>query len=109
MRVSIPLDEITDFESFHAVFARQLKFFDGYGANLDAWIDCMSDWTTAGEEGLMELEIPEGDDLILVLAQAEDFCTRLAPVAAALWDCTAEVNARFADTEFEGRVLLELA
>jgi hypothetical protein len=29
--------------SFHDVFGRTLKLFDGYGRNMNAWIDCMRD------------------------------------------------------------------
>ena len=34
--------QITDWDSFHDVFARACGFPDFYGRNLNAWIDCMT-------------------------------------------------------------------
>lgn len=35
---------ITNWETFHTVFAKDFNFPDYYGRNMDAWIDCMDDF-----------------------------------------------------------------
>jgi RNAse (barnase) inhibitor barstar len=40
---TIDAQEISDWESFHDVFAKQFNFPAYYGRNMDAWNDCMSD------------------------------------------------------------------
>jgi RNAse (barnase) inhibitor barstar len=40
--VSIPVDLITDWPSFHDVFKQALGFPDFYGRNMNAWIDCLT-------------------------------------------------------------------
>jgi hypothetical protein len=42
MLVRIDATSIRDWNSFHAVFKQAMGFPDFYGANMDAWIDCMS-------------------------------------------------------------------
>lgn len=42
-QVNINAAEITDFETFHEVFQRELGFPEFYGHNMDAWIECMSE------------------------------------------------------------------
>jgi len=37
-----------DWETFHDEFQEKMGFFDGYGRNMDAWIDCMGDMYTNG-------------------------------------------------------------
>jgi len=40
--VRVDCDRITDWESFHSVFADVFGFPNFYGRNMNAWIDCMS-------------------------------------------------------------------
>ncbi len=40
--VRLDCDRITDWESFHSLFAEVFGFPDFYGRNMNAWIDCMS-------------------------------------------------------------------
>ena len=40
--VRMDCDRITDWESFHSLFAEVFGFPDFYGRNMNAWIDCMS-------------------------------------------------------------------
>jgi hypothetical protein len=42
MIVRIDTRLITDWASFHDVFARSFGFPDYYGRNMDAWNDCMT-------------------------------------------------------------------
>tara|TARA_R110000868_G_scaffold306510_3_gene567747 strand:- start:1919 stop:2212 length:294 start_codon:yes stop_codon:yes gene_type:complete len=37
--------KLTDWNSFHSEFKRELEFPDYYGENMNAWIDCIDDLT----------------------------------------------------------------
>src|SRR3984957_5737806 len=41
--VKLDMRHITDWDTFHAVFAKAFGFPDFYGRNMNAWIDCMTD------------------------------------------------------------------
>jgi RNAse (barnase) inhibitor barstar len=56
---------IIDWHSFHDEFQRAFRFFDGYGRNLDAWIDCMTD--LHGPNSLSGLVLPFGEPIEIVL------------------------------------------
>ena len=43
-RINVNGAAIVDWDSFHDEFQRAFRFFDGYGRNGDAWIDCMTDY-----------------------------------------------------------------
>ncbi len=93
--VRIPTAEITDWPTFHDVFARIFGFPNFYGRNMDPWIDCM---TCADdlEEGLIaaDLVVPEGDVLTLELGTLGDFAERCPEQYAAVVECAAFVNYR---------------
>jgi RNAse (barnase) inhibitor barstar len=58
--VRLDCDRITDWESFHAVFAEVFGFPSFYGRNMDAWIDCMS-YLDKPEVGMSTVQsLPEG-------------------------------------------------
>ena len=104
-RVRVDTDAIHDWTSFHAEFQRALGFPGFYGANMNAWIDCMSYLrdpaagmaaVTLGTEEFLELEIPA----------AADFRKRLPEIADALWDCTGFVNRRYTDVGESPAILL---
>jgi len=40
--VTVPVEKITDWPSFHDVFHETLGFPKFYGRNMNAWIDCMT-------------------------------------------------------------------
>lgn len=89
----IDLREVTDWKSFHDVFATELKFFDGYGRNMDAWIDCMTDFH--GEHSLSGHHLPAGDPIVLELQHTEDFIKRCPEIFLELANCAAFVNCRY--------------
>ena len=89
----IETSQIRDWDSFHDVFQDALKFFEGYGRNMDAWIDCMSDFH--GDTALSNHQLPEGESIALVLRDAEDFRKRCPEIANELFDCAAFVNRRY--------------
>ena len=105
-RIEIDSREIRDKGTFHSVFRRDLKFFGGYGRNMDAWIDCMTD--LHGPTALSELHLPEEEGIEIVLAEAEDFSKRCPSLFLALMECTAFVNQRYRDRGSAVRVSLIL-
>jgi hypothetical protein len=88
---------ITDWPSFHDEFRRALGFPDFYGANLDAWIDCMSYLRDDGAAGMASLTLGPEEVLLLELPGAEEWRQRVPEIAEALWDCAAVVNRRCAE------------
>jgi hypothetical protein len=60
---------ITDFKSFHQEFKSKLGFFEGYGNNMDAWIDCMRD--IHDDTKMSQLLLPNDTGLILNISDAE--------------------------------------
>lgn len=90
--VEIRASTISDWESFHDVFAAALGFPEFYGRNMNAWIDCL---TYADEDdGMRSIVVPPGDVLTLQLAGATEFAARCPEQYAAVVECSAFVNWR---------------
>ena len=86
------MNEITDWKSFHDVFAAALGFPEFYGRNMDAWIDCL---TYADEaDGMRSFTVSPGDLLTLRLDDAGAFAVRCPEQFAAVVECSAFVNWR---------------
>lgn len=86
--VRIDCDRITDWQSFHAVFAAALSFPAYYGCNMNAWIDVMSDADVVAPHA-------ERGVLVLDLAGAAGLRTRLPDIWSGLVECTLFVNSRW--------------
>ena len=84
---------ITDWSSFHAVFAKAFGFPDFYGRNMDAWIDCMSSLDDPGE-GMSKVHCALGGVLTLQLTNVKSFKLRCPEQYAAIVECSAFVNWR---------------
>ena len=69
--VEIDLTSVHDHDSLHAEFARALGFPDFYGRNMRAWEDVMSDPSKPGVAGMTTVQVPAGEDLLLVVRGAE--------------------------------------
>lgn len=91
--IEIPVDKITDWESFHDVFQRALGFPSFYGRNMDAWIDCLTSVDRAAD-GLTTVTVLPGEILILEIGDPLNFRNRCPEQYAALIDCSAFVNFR---------------
>lgn len=93
--VAVPIERITDWESFHDVFADVLGFPDYYGRNLDAWIDCLT-YADDADAGMIDsaLIARDGDILTLQLGSLGDFAERCSEQYDALLDCSSFVNWR---------------
>lgn len=94
MVVRIDTRRIIDWDSFHAVFAETFGFVEGYGNNMNAWIDCMTWLDDAPEESLSKVTCPKGEVVVLQLEHAADFALREPAIFEELLDCTAFVNWR---------------
>jgi hypothetical protein len=93
--VTIPVSQITDWDSFHDIFADVLGFPGFYGRNMNAWIDCLT--YRDEDDGMASVQVPDGDVLTLQLDEGQAFKTRCPEQYAALIECSAFVNWRRID------------
>jgi RNAse (barnase) inhibitor barstar len=93
-RVRLETAQIHDWESFHRVFKETFGFPNFYGANMDAWIDCMSSITNP-DEGMSEITVNVGEVLVLEVSETESFKQRCPEQFLALVECAAFVNRRY--------------
>jgi RNAse (barnase) inhibitor barstar len=64
--VRLDAPRLTDWDSFHTVFASTFGFPDFYGRNINAWIDCMTS-LDAPEDGLTTVHGTESDPVVLYM------------------------------------------
>lgn len=106
MKYSAQVDgsTISDWESFHDEFQKQLGFFDGYGRNMDAWNDCMRDMHTNGEyKSLTKFDLNDGDSFTLVVTNAAPWKRRAKEVFSAFEDSASFCNAEESHFDVEIR------
>ncbi|MEM8850509.1 MAG: barstar family protein [Pseudomonadota bacterium] len=60
---------MTSKEGFHRTFADALGFPDFYGANMDAWLDCMS-CIDHPASGMSSIHVPPGGRLVVRIDNA---------------------------------------
>ena len=89
--VKIPVSEISDWESFHTVFARVLGFPAFYGRNMNAWVDCMES-IDSPSHGMTSVHAPEGGMLVMDLGVCTEFAQRCPEQYEAILDSTGFVN-----------------
>jgi hypothetical protein len=94
--IEIPVSRITDWESFHDVWASTLGFPSFYGRNMDAWIDCLT-YVDEGD-GMSNVVVADGDVLTLRLDEGKAFRDRCPDLYAATVECAAFVNWRRLET-----------
>jgi hypothetical protein len=88
--VKIQTKRITDWNSFHLVFAETMGFPDFYGRNMNAWIDCMS----SVNDGMTRFTVAPGELFDLEIADTKDFAQRLPEIFQAFIESAAFVNWR---------------
>jgi hypothetical protein len=91
----IPIDtrRISDWDTFHDVFADVFGFPDFYGRNMNAWIDCLTSLDEP-HDGMMKVHVAPGQVVALQLEHVGDFSSRCPEQYAALVECSAFVNWR---------------
>ena len=104
--VAIDLTTVHDWDSFHDAFARALGFPEFYGRNMNAWEDALSDLSKPGLPGMTTVQVPLGEQLVLVLTGAAEFAREHPEIFTALIDSTAHVNRLKVTIEGATRVLL---
>ena len=95
--VVVDLAEIVDWPSFHAVFKEKMGFPDFYGANMSAWVDCMT-YLDAPEDGMSKVHAPSSGVLVLALESVADFKKRCPEIFDVLVSSAAFVNWRRLET-----------
>jgi hypothetical protein len=96
---------IRDEASFHEECQRVLGFLSSYGANWNAWIDCLSYVDDPAAE-MSTVHVPEGQRLDLEITAATDLGNRCPGLLRDLVACTAAVNQGFVRGGSEIRVAL---
>jgi hypothetical protein len=96
MVVRIDATRIRDWDSFHAVFKDALGFPDFYGANMNAWVDCVSCLDNP-EAGMTIQHVLPGTVLTLQIDGVDEFASRCPEQYEALVQGSAFVNWRRVD------------
>ncbi len=102
----LPTGRITDWPSFHAECARLFGFPGFYGANLNAWIDCLSG--LGDDDGMTAIRLQPGQPLSLRVPGFEAFSTDHPEVCAGFLGAVAFVNKRYIEAGESYRIVLIL-
>jgi RNAse (barnase) inhibitor barstar len=102
--VQINTKQITDRASFHQVCKEAFGFFDGYGRNMDAWIDCMS--YLEDDDGMTKFCLQKDEILYIEITETEGFNKRQPEIFNDLIECTAFVNQRYIEDFGKPRIAL---
>ena len=91
--VRVDANLISDWQTFHSVFAEKFGFPSFYGRNMDAWVDCLSYLDDPSAE-MSSIHVQNGQTLSLVIDNAQSFKHRCPEQFEALVECAAFVNWR---------------
>jgi hypothetical protein len=89
--VKIPVSKIKNWETFHTVFAETLGFPDFYGANMNAWVDCLQS-IDEPDDGMTSIHVEKGEMLVLDFGECTAFAARCPEQYEAILDSSAFVN-----------------
>jgi hypothetical protein len=103
VRVSIDLERIKDWETFHEAFHEAMGFPGFYGRNMDAWIDCMSYIDEPGA-GMSQVTVKLGETL--ELKGVRQFGEKCPDILCELVLCSGFVNERFIEAGSDTQVSL---
>ena len=101
-RIVINGATIVGWPSFHDEFSRAFRFFDGYGRNRDAWIDCMTD--LHGPKALSGLRLPAGESIEIVLNDSAIVAKSYPEIFAELLRLTRYANNLYAEAQKDVRI-----
>jgi len=96
--IRIDANRIVDWSSFHAMFSEVFGFPDFYGANMNAWIDCLS-YLDDPDSGMTKIHIEPGETLTVIIENSRAFKERCPEQFSALVECAAFVNYRCAEKD----------
>ena len=104
--VTLDGDRIADWHAFHAECEAAFGFPDFYGANMDAWIDCMSGLRDG--DGMTKFTLGPDEILDIKLLRADALRRQAPEILQALRACTEEVNERCVENGEKPVLKLEL-
>ena len=91
--ITLDLEAVVDWESFHDACSRTFGFPAFYGRNMNAWIDCLS-YLPEGD-GMCNFKLSSGERLEILMPNFEKFSREFKAICAGLLECTAFVNQRY--------------
>jgi len=92
--VKIDSAKILDKDGFHRFFSDLFGFPDYYGANMNAWIDCMT-YLDDKESGMTtKINVKKGELIVLQLENTEVLKKHAPDIYTDLIECSAFVNYR---------------
>ena len=100
-------ERITDWESFHAQCQEMFGFPEFYGANMDAWIDCLT-YLYDGD-GMSRFVLQQGEQLRILVRRSAALRTCRPEILNALIECTEFTNQRYRDAGEPPALVLELS
>jgi RNAse (barnase) inhibitor barstar len=101
-RIHVNGAAIFDWPSFHDEFSRAFRFFDRYGRNRDAWIDCMTD--LHGPNALSGLRLPADEPIEIVLNDSATLAKSYPEMFAELVTLVRYANDRYAEAQERVRI-----
>ncbi|HSI89353.1 MAG TPA: barstar family protein [Pyrinomonadaceae bacterium] len=102
--VRIDANAIKDGASFHSVCKEAFGFPLVYGANMDAFVDCLT-YIYEGN-GMSEIILADAEDLTIEVIGGNDLRLRLPEIAESLSCAVEDLNERFVDEGGEPRIIL---
>lgn len=96
VRVLIDTARITDWKSFHDVFADAFGFPEYYGCNLDAFFDCLS-CLGSEESEMTKIQLPPDGVVVIELSDPADLKARCPGIYSGLVKTIGEINERRED------------
>lgn len=88
--ITIDGSQISSWHTFYKIFAETFGFPAGFGRNMDAWIDCMTNL----DEEFSQVQVAPGELICITIIQAATFKARCPEQYQALLECSAFVNLR---------------
>ncbi|WP_293781195.1 barstar family protein [uncultured Oxalicibacterium sp.] len=98
---------IAGWEDFHTACKTAFGFPDFYGANMDAWVDCMS--YLRDDDGMTRFRLKDNEVLQIVITHADVIKTRFPELLEELAFCIDAINDRYADYGEKAALALKLA
>jgi predicted deacylase len=106
--IRIDCSNIFDEDSFHRVFAATFGFPSFYGANMDAWIDCMTSLDEP-DHGMTTVSVEKGGMVVLQLDAIDQMRDQCRRAYDDLLECSAFVNWRRMETGLKPVLCLAFA
>lgn len=105
--VRIQTSVIADEIALHREFASVMGFPGFYGANWNAWIDCMS-YLTSPEAGMTVFHLASDEELRVELVDGNSLKARCPKVFEALAECAETVNGRLKGHGERARITINI-